>query len=504
MSRSASSSMETTHRPTPPDATGVEALPAISVPLPKINKIDEFRKRAKALGLDVRHKKPDGNGWAWRSREDVLKDYARKLVETRAATSASMPGSASSSMETTHRPTPPDASGVEALPAISELEKINKIDEFRKRAKALGLDVRHKQPDGNGWAWRSREDVLKDYARKLVETRGATLPSGTGSVPQTAGASSSVLRKSSTIAAASASAAVHGEVGKAASSRLGDLQVPRAGCDIAGMVSASASGSADANVDALNPGAEFEHIAMAASSNTPASVGVQTAEIADSTSSSVSDIVMAELSVLDRLGCRSTRDEFRKRARALGVAVEGPVMSTGKRPYRKKADILEDCRRALTEKHSEVQQEAPWKGLFAHQAPNSAIGDPSEEAPTSSMFPASEVIDLAEVWAGKARSSGAVETRGGRAIRFGLQHGHNFYRRPDRDRVEAELADKKNKAPFAHANVQVLGSLEYLQCPKESKVPKEAHEVAGAGSDSCQLADETLQATGGSRGRGPH
>ncbi len=118
-------------------------------------------------------------------------------------------------------------------------------------------------------------------------------------------------------------------------------------------------------------------------------------------------------------------------------------MSTGKRPYRKKADILEDCRRALTEKHSEVQQEAPWKGLFAHQAPNSAIGDPSEEAPTSSMFPASEVIDLAEVWAGKARSSGAVETRGGRAIRFGLQHGHNFYRRPDRDRVEAELAEKK-------------------------------------------------------------
>ena len=74
--------------------------------------------------------------------------------------------------------------------------------------------------------------------------------------------------------------------------------------------------------------------------------------------SSVSDIVMAELSVLDRLGCRSTRDEFRKRARALGAAVGEPITSTGKRSYRKKADILEDCRRALTEKHSEVQQEA--------------------------------------------------------------------------------------------------------------------------------------------------
>ena len=46
------------------------------------------------------------------------------------------------------------------------------------------------------------------------------------------------------------------------------------------------------------------------------SFGVQAAEIADSTSSSVSDIVMAELSVLDRLGGRSTQDGFRKRARA--------------------------------------------------------------------------------------------------------------------------------------------------------------------------------------------
>ena len=37
---------------------------------------------------------------------------------------------------------------------------------------------------------------------------------------------------------------------------------------------------------------------------------------------------MAELSVLDRLGGRSTRREFWKRARALGVAVEEPVTST--------------------------------------------------------------------------------------------------------------------------------------------------------------------------------
>ncbi len=41
-------------------------------------------------------------------------------------------------------------------------------------------------------------------------------------------------------------------------------------------------------------------------------------------------------------------------------------MSTGKRCSCKKADILEHCRRALAEKHSEVQQEVPLKGLFAH------------------------------------------------------------------------------------------------------------------------------------------
>ncbi len=132
-----------------------------------------------------------------------------------------------------------DAGSVEALPTISELEKINKIDDFRKRAKALGLDVRCKKPDGNGWAWRSREDVLKDCARKLAEAGGATLPIGTGSVPQTAGASSAVLRNSSTVAPGSASAAVHGDVGTAASSRLGavscDLQVAP------GSASASAS-----------------------------------------------------------------------------------------------------------------------------------------------------------------------------------------------------------------------------------------------------------------------
>jgi len=153
--------------------------------------------------------------------------------------SASMPGSASISIETAQQPTTAAVASVEALPAISELEKINKIDDFRKRAKALGLDVRCKKPDGNGWAWRSREDVLKDYARKLAEAGGATLPIGTGSVPQTAGASSAVLWNSSTVAPGSASAAVHGEVGTAASSRLGavscDLQVAP------GSASASAS-----------------------------------------------------------------------------------------------------------------------------------------------------------------------------------------------------------------------------------------------------------------------
>ncbi len=89
--------------------------------------------------------------------------------------SASMPGSASISIETAQQPTTAAVASVEALPAISELEKINKIDDFRKRAKALGLDVRCKKPDGNGWAWRSRSTHLLSKSQSTRRTTQALL-----------------------------------------------------------------------------------------------------------------------------------------------------------------------------------------------------------------------------------------------------------------------------------------------------------------------------------------
>ena len=56
--------------------------------------------------------------------------------------SASMPGSASISIETAQQPTTAAVGSVEALPTISELKRISNIDDFRKRAKALGLHGR--------------------------------------------------------------------------------------------------------------------------------------------------------------------------------------------------------------------------------------------------------------------------------------------------------------------------------------------------------------------------
>ncbi len=176
---------------------------------------DEFRKRARALGVAVGEPVTSTGKRSYRKKADILEDCRRALTEKHSEVQQEAP-----------------LTGLLAHGLRKRLEPL-------PFSEALGLDVRHKQPDGNGWAWRSREDVLKDYARKLAEAGGATLPIGTGSVPQTAGASSAVLRNSSTVAPGSASAAVHGEVGTAASSRLGavscDLQVAP------GSASASAS-----------------------------------------------------------------------------------------------------------------------------------------------------------------------------------------------------------------------------------------------------------------------
>ena len=147
---------------------------------------DRLRKRGAEQRAKVRKRHATADEQQDESGESAAKGVSVQCCPPSVSNdgSASMPGSASISIETAQQPTTAAVASVEALPTISELKRISNIDDFRKRAKALGLDVRCKKPDGNGWAWRSREDVLKDYARKLAEAGGATLPIGTGSVPQ--------------------------------------------------------------------------------------------------------------------------------------------------------------------------------------------------------------------------------------------------------------------------------------------------------------------------------
>ena len=54
--------------------------------------------------------------------------------------------------------------------AVAELEAIVNINEFRKRARELGLVIQHRNPDG-GWRHRSRADILEDF-RRLLKVQG--------------------------------------------------------------------------------------------------------------------------------------------------------------------------------------------------------------------------------------------------------------------------------------------------------------------------------------------
>ena len=55
-------------------------------------------------------------------------------------------------------------------------------DDFRKRAKAIGVETRYEK-DGGRWAWRQRQDVLQDCERKLAEASGSHAGPGTDTYP---------------------------------------------------------------------------------------------------------------------------------------------------------------------------------------------------------------------------------------------------------------------------------------------------------------------------------
>ena len=51
--------------------------------------------------------------------------------------------------------------------AVAELEATRNINDFRKRARELGLVTQHRNPDG-GWRHRSRADILEDCRWRVL------------------------------------------------------------------------------------------------------------------------------------------------------------------------------------------------------------------------------------------------------------------------------------------------------------------------------------------------
>ena len=56
--------------------------------------------------------------------------------------------------------------------AVAELEATRNINDFRKRARELGLVTQHRNPDG-GWRHRSRADIL-EACRPVLKKRPAS------------------------------------------------------------------------------------------------------------------------------------------------------------------------------------------------------------------------------------------------------------------------------------------------------------------------------------------
>ena len=121
-----------------------EQAPRLSLSqLQAITNRDEFRKRASELGIATRVNQK------WRSKEDILDDYRRKLDEAEGAVDA--------------------ASVTSAWPSVEELAAITPITEFRKRALQLGLLVWVPNPTGSRNMARSKPDIMADYKQKLAD-----------------------------------------------------------------------------------------------------------------------------------------------------------------------------------------------------------------------------------------------------------------------------------------------------------------------------------------------
>ena len=127
-------------------------------------KKQELRRYAQDIGIRTYtyvRSKTRGQKTVWRSMAELVDDCTRRLEQD--GTQGHIP-----SYFAMKRPASTSSMKKEDL--LSELANVKGITAFRKKAKALHLTVREDSGRESGrQSWRSRSDILSDYARLLEQ-----------------------------------------------------------------------------------------------------------------------------------------------------------------------------------------------------------------------------------------------------------------------------------------------------------------------------------------------
>ena len=128
-------------------------------------KKQELRRYAQDIGIRTKVRSKTGGRFpskqVWRSMTELVDDCTRRLEQD--GTQGHIP-----SYFAMKRPASTSSMKKEDL--LSELANVKGITAFRKKAKALHLTVREDSGRESGrQSWRSRSDILSDYARLLEQ-----------------------------------------------------------------------------------------------------------------------------------------------------------------------------------------------------------------------------------------------------------------------------------------------------------------------------------------------
>ena len=131
-------------------------------------KKQELRRYAKDIGIRTYVRSKTGGRWTtWRSMTELVDDCTRHSLQYTQGHIPSYfamkrPASTSSSVR--------KLCSMKKEDLLSELANVKDITAFRKKAKALHLTVREDSGRESGrQSWRSRSDILSDYARLLEQ-----------------------------------------------------------------------------------------------------------------------------------------------------------------------------------------------------------------------------------------------------------------------------------------------------------------------------------------------